>query len=146
MSNKGSRILWIDGLKGLLVVWIILFHYGIAFINSGYVGFATNYTEGELVERYFQNLPFSIFVNSSYPLYVFLFLIAFIPAYQFFKDQSEARITGYAKVRYFRLMIPTFTACFITFILHHAGLLMHVKVILGYSFICSFSISRIFAS
>ncbi len=128
MPRSEDRILWVDGLKGLLAVWIILFHYGIAFVNRGYVGFAANYAEGELYERFFQNFPFSIFVNSTFPLYVFMFLIAFIPAYQFFKDKSEARITEHAKVRYFRLMIPTFAACVITFILHHAGLLHHVRV------------------
>ena len=128
MPRSSDRILWVDGLKGLLAVWIILFHYGIAFINRGYIGFATNYADGALYEHYFRNFPFSIFVNSTFPLYVFMFLIAFIPAYQFFKDNSETRITEHAKVRYFRLMIPTFAACVITFILHHAGLLRHVSV------------------
>ncbi len=127
MTHNGDRVLWVDGLKGLLTIWIIVFHYSIAFINRGYVGFATNYAEGELVEQFCRNLPFSIFVNNSFPLYVFLFLIAFIPACQFFRDRSEARIRRQAKVRYFRLMIPTFIACVVTFLLHHAGLLMHVR-------------------
>ncbi len=29
MPRSSDRILWVDGLKGLLAVWIILFHYGI---------------------------------------------------------------------------------------------------------------------
>ncbi len=127
MAQNSERMLWVDGLKGLLTVWIILFHYSLAFINRGFIGFATNYAEEEFAVRYIQNLPVSIFVNSSFPLYVFLFLIAFIPAYQFFGDKSEARIMRHARARYFRLMIPTFLACCITFLLHHAGLLMHVE-------------------
>ncbi len=126
MSRGGDRVLWVDGLRGLLTIWIIIFHYSIAFINRGFVGFATNHAEGELAEVYYQNLPFSVFVNSSFPLYVFLLLIAFVPAYRFFGDRSEERIIRCAKGRYFRLMIPTFTACCAAFVLHHAGLLMHV--------------------
>lgn len=127
MSQTNTRIQWINGLKGILVVWIIIFHYSIAFINKGYIGFSTNYAEADQFDAYIQNLPFSLFINSSFPLYVFLFLIAYIPAYQFFSTGSEERIIRQAKIRYFRIMPPTFMAFVINFILHHAGLLRHAE-------------------
>ncbi len=127
MSQSSARIQWINGLKGILVVWIMIFHYAIAFINKGYIGFSTNYAEADQFDAYIQNLPGSLFINSSFPLYVFLFLIAYIPAYQFFSTGSEERILRQAKIRYFRIMPPTFIAFVINFILHHAGLLRHVE-------------------
>ena len=127
MGKKIDHIQWIDGLKGVLTIWILLFHYSIAFINRGYIGFATNYMEEEYLEQYCRNLPFSIFINSSFPLYVFMVLIAYIPTYYFFKLKSEESIIRQAKVRYFRLMIPTFISFVIAFILYHAGLLRHIS-------------------
>lgn len=127
MSQSNGRIQWINGLKGILVVWIMIFHYAIAFINKGYIGFSTNYAEADQFDAYIQNLPGSLLINSSFPLYVFLFLIAYIPAYQFFSTGSEERILRQAKIRYFRIMPPTFIAFVINFILHHAGLLRHIE-------------------
>jgi hypothetical protein len=57
----------------------MIFHYAIAFINKGYIGFSTNYAEADQFDAYIQNLPGSLFINSSFPLYVFLFQKTTIP-------------------------------------------------------------------
>ena len=127
LKTRSIRIDWIDGLRGIMTLWIIIYHYTVCFINKGFVGFGSNYSEEEALNAFTDNLPISLFTNSSFPLYVFLLLIAFIPAYKFFGDHAEESIIRQAKKRYFRLMIPTFTACVINFVFHHAGLLMHIK-------------------
>ena len=101
-----DRILWMEGLRGVLVIWIVLYHYIIAFINTGFIGYLSNYAKEEHVDVYVKNFPFSIFINSNYALYVFLVMIALIPAYKFFGDRSEDSIRRQAYTRYFRLMIP----------------------------------------
>lgn len=121
------RIQWIDGVRAILTIWILLFHYTLSFINTGYVGFGSNYSQEEAMNAFTAGLPLSLFTNSSFALYMFLVLIAFIPAYKFFGDHEEDSIRRQAKKRYLRLMIPTFSACVINFIFHHAGLLMHIR-------------------
>ena len=127
MSENKNRIEWIDGLRGLLTIWIMCFHYSIAFINKGFVGFASNYPQEEFLNIYISNLPFSIFINSSFPLYLLMVLIGFIPAYKYFKDHKEESIIRQAKKRYLRFMIPTFLSFTVCFIIYHAGLLLHFK-------------------
>lgn len=126
-AASGARIQWIDGVRAILTNWILLFHYTLSFINTGYVGFGSNYSQEKAMNAFTAGLPLSLFTNSSFALYMFLVLIAFIPAYKFFGDHEEDSIRRQAKKRYLRLMIPTFSACVINFIFHHAGLLMHIR-------------------
>lgn len=122
--NK-NRIGWIDGVRGILTLWVIIFHYCVGFINKGYIGFASSYPEEEFLTVFIDNLPISIFMNNSgFPVALFMLLIAFIPAYKFFGDHAEESIIRQAKKRYVRFMIPTFLSFIFCFIFYHAGIIM----------------------
>ena len=128
MSKNVKRIKWIDGIRGIMIVLIILGHYLLAFTSKdGYIGYGSNYSKEELLNAFIDNLPSSLIFNNSFYLYLVVLLIAFIPEYKFFKDQNEESIIRQAKKRYLRFMIPTFLAFVITFILYHAGLLFNVQ-------------------
>lgn len=127
MSENKARIEWVDGVRGILTIWIVVFHYYLAFVNKGYVGFETNYAKNEFMAAIFDNIPASIFLNSSnFPVGIFMLLVAFIPAHRFFGNQDEDSVVRQAKKRYTRFMIPTFLSFVVCFILYHAGLLMNV--------------------
>lgn len=129
MSKKVERIKWIDGIRGIMILLVMLGHYLLAFTSKdGYIGYGSNYSKEELLKAFFDNLPSSLLFNNSFPLYVIVLLIAFIPAYKFFKEQNEESILRQAKKRYLRFMIPTFLAFVINFILYRLGLLFNVKV------------------
>lgn len=129
MSKKVERIKWVDGIRGIMILLVMLGHYLLAFTSKdGYIGYGSNYSEEELLKAFFDNLPSSLLFNNSFPLYVIVLLIAFIPAYKFFKEQNEESILRQAKKRYLRFMIPTFLAFVINFILYRLGLLFNVKV------------------
>lgn len=129
MSKKVERIKWIDGIRGIMILLVMLGHYLLAFTSKdGYIGYGSNYSEEELLKAFFDNLPSSLLFNNSFPLYIIVLLIAFIPAYKFFKEQNEESILRQAKKRYLRFMIPTFLAFVINFILYRLGLLFNVKV------------------
>ena len=128
MSKKVERIKWIDGLRGIMILLVILGHYLLAFTSKdGYIGYASDYAKEEALNAFINNLPLSLITNNSFPLYVIVLLLALIPAYKFFKDQNEESIIRQAKKRYLRLMIPTFLAFVINYILYHAGLLFNVQ-------------------
>ena len=129
MSKKVERIKWVDGIRGIMILLVMLGHYLLAFTSKdGYIGYGSNYSEEELLKAFFDNLPSSLLFNNSFPLYVIVLLIAFIPAYKFFKEQNEESILRQAKKRYLRFMIPTFLAFVINFVLYRLGLLFNVKV------------------
>ena len=129
MSKKVERIKWVDGVRGIMILLVMLGHYLLAFTSKdGYIGYGSNYSEEELLKVFFDNLPSSLLFNNSFPLYVIVLLIAFIPAYKFFKEQNEESILRQAKKRYLRFMIPTFLAFVINFVLYRLGLLFNVKV------------------
>ena len=128
MSQKASRIKWIDGIRGIMILLVVIGHYFLAFTSKdGYIGYASNYSQEEALRAFIDNLPTSILFNSSFPLYVIIMLIAFIPAYKFFKDQSEESILRQVKKRYLRFMIPTFLAFIINYIFNIAGLWKHME-------------------
>ena len=128
MNKNVKRIKWIDGIRGIMILLVILGHYLLAFTSKdGYIGYGSNYSIEEQLKAFIDNLPLSLLFNNSFPLYVIVLLISFIPAYKYFKDQNDESIIRQAKKRYLRFMIPTFLAFVIAFILYHAGLLFYVQ-------------------
>lgn len=109
-----SRIYWIDGLKGLCSVWIVVFHYLLAFKPDGFVGWNCIPAEAEKTAYYFQYFPYSLLTNGPFILYTFFALIAFIPAYQYYCNHDKSRIQHQAKVRYFRLVPATLVLCLLS--------------------------------
>ena len=128
MNKNVKRIKWIDGIRGIMILLVILGHYLLAFTSKdGYIGYGSNYSIEEQLKAFINNLPLSLLFNNSFPLYVIVLLLSFIPAYKYFKDQNDESIIRQAKKRYLRFMIPTFLAFVIAFILYHAGLLFYVQ-------------------
>lgn len=113
MEQK-SRIYWIDGLKGLCSVWVVIFHYLLAFKPDGFIGWNCIPTESEKAAYYFEHFPYSLLTNGPFVLYTFLALIAFIPAYQYLCNRDKSKIQYQAKVRYFRLVPATLILCLLS--------------------------------
>lgn len=115
MASK-NRIYWIDGLKGLCSVWVVIFHYLLAFKPDGFIGWNCIPTEAEKTGYYFEHFPYSLLTNGPFILYTFFALIAFIPAYQYFCNHDKSKIQYQAKVRYFRLFPATLILCVLSFV------------------------------
>lgn len=115
--KKSARIESIDGLKGLSAVWVMVFHYLLAFAPFGAIGFGFGLTTPEARRQvYFDNFPFSLFTNTPFVLYVFFALIAFIPALRFWQKGDGAFLSKQMVTRYFRLMPATLASALLGFI------------------------------
>ena len=99
------RIDYIDGLKGLSAILVSLYHFMILGNFNGYVGYGTNYTNKEAIERIL-NYPLSSFItNNSVGLYIFFVLIAIFPIMSYRRKNSDGKVMGrYACKRYFQLL------------------------------------------
>lgn len=126
MAKK--HILYLDGLKGVLCCCIVLLHYQLAFFPESYIGFGANpaaYPATIVME----NLPFSLFSNSSFSLYVLFGIIAYLIARSFF--QAEDPMHGLrikAVKRYFRFCLPVFVITIIFYTLFVNGVLWYKEL------------------
>lgn len=116
-----EQLRYVDGLKGICGIWIILFHYLLAFAIFGYVGFECGVADVDKYDYYFQYFPYSIISNSSCALYIFFAIIAFLPAQHHFRNRDEGWIKRQAVVRYFRLMPPILLIAVLTYFVYTMG-------------------------
>ena len=70
MSKRVERIKWIDGIRGIMILFVMLGHYLLAFTSKdGYIGYASDYAKEEALNAFINNLPLSLITNNSFPLY-----------------------------------------------------------------------------
>ncbi len=117
MAKESGQLLYIDGLKSICGMWIILFHYLLAFAGFGFVGFSCGVAEADKYDYFFQYFPYSIISNSSCALHLFFAIIAFLPAMHFFQNNNREWIQRQALIRYFRLMPPVLLIVVVTYII-----------------------------
>lgn len=103
---KSTRIESVDGLKGLCGIWVVVFHYLLAYAAFGYIGWESGVAVADRAECYFRYFPYSILSNGSWPLYIFFAIIAFIPAFIFFQKETFDNLRRQVTIRYFRLFFP----------------------------------------
>ncbi len=119
-----KRIKYLDGIKLIACYLIMLAHYCMAYLPNGYIGYGSAYTEAEKVPAFIENLPQSLFTNTSLELYVFFALIAVIATVAFYQAKNPQNfLEKQAIKRYFRFLIPVACAILLTYGLNRANLL-----------------------
>lgn len=123
-----KHIPYIDALKGISGIWVTVFHYVLAFMPFGYVGWECGVADSDKSEFYFSSFPFSIFTNSSYPLYTFFAIVSFTLASVYFKSGNGEFIKKQAVKRYFRLMPPVLACTLICYAVAACGLMFNAQL------------------
>ncbi len=119
-----KRIDYFDGLKFILCYMVMLMHYVLAFLPSGFIGFGSEVAPEDQIRTVVDNLPFSLLINSSLVLYIFFALIAVIATIVFYSTKNQQKFLEKQCVkRYFRFVIPVAAAILLTYGLYRAGLL-----------------------
>lgn len=132
-----KRIGSIDGLKGLAALWILSFHFLLAFAPYGHVGFGSGIDRADALHCFMSYYPYSCLVQAPLALYLFFALIAYIPTLRYLKKGNEAFITKQAVTRYFRLVPATLAgavlgyAAFAFFGSYHVALVESLRPITG---------------
>lgn len=119
-----SRIKYLDGLKQITCYLVLLAHYLMAYLPSGYIGYGTIYAQEDKYSVLIDNLPFSLFTNTSLQIYVFFAIISFVVTIGFYcSKDSQGFLERQAIKRYFRFSIPVAGAILLTYSLNRAGFL-----------------------
>lgn len=123
-----KRLEWVDGIKALSAVFICIFHYVLAFFPQGFVGFKSGVPLEKEKEVFLEYFPWSVVSNASFPLYLFFGLIAFIPAYKCFKNNTVSHLKVQAIKRYFRFVFPVVACTLIAYAFWKMGICRNVEL------------------
>lgn len=122
-KSSGCRFVCLDGLKGIASVFVCFLHFLLVFNYNGYVGWmCADAAANDRYGYFFSHFPYSILTNYTFPLYVFMALISFIPALKFFQTKKTDFIIKQAVSRYFRFMPMVFAGCLISVLMYNCGL------------------------
>ena len=113
-----KRLNYVDGLKGWTAAIVCIIHFLLMFALDGFIGWKCLPEAAQNpFDYYFEWFPYSIIVNSSFPLYVFFALISFIVSYTFLKSKNEDKLKQKIVLRYFRFLPLVLSGCLAAYLL-----------------------------
>lgn len=108
-----ERLLYLDGLKGIAAIWVILHHFYL-------MTYTAIPTEWYIIE----DIPFvNIFFNGNFAVHLFLMISAFLMTMVIRKNDSVYLLQRTIVKRYFRLMVPISIIIIITCLLYSCNLI-----------------------
>lgn len=118
-----KRLDHIDGIKGLCAFFVGLAHFLLMFKLDGYVGWGClEEAAADPIRYYFAHFPYSILPNYHLPLYLFMGIISFIPAYKFWMSEGKTNFEKSVITRYFRFMPFTLVSCLLSVVFYKCSL------------------------
>jgi peptidoglycan/LPS O-acetylase OafA/YrhL len=115
------RILYLDGLRGVLAVIVFLHHFFYIYypeliFGGDYASFSTSGTFGAL--KMFALTPISILYNPGFAIHFFFLLSGYVQTQSFYLNGNAASIQRSVLKRYFRLALPTLVVVLLVFCAH----------------------------
>ncbi|MFB0844668.1 acyltransferase family protein [Paenibacillus oleatilyticus] len=117
MNNK---IDYLNGLRGISALVVVLFHYILAFypaLTRGNPSMVHN-----PIELLIQSSPLNILYAGKFAVYVFFVLSGFVLSSHYFNNRDNNKLISSIIKRYFRLEIPIFFTILLSYILMKLGL------------------------
>jgi len=115
-GNKiNERILYLEGLRGLSMVIIVLNHFAAAFYPA--IIFGEEARLHNTFELIIYRTPLNIFFSGIFALSIFYLLSGYFLSYKYFRFYREERLITSMVRRYLRLAIPTLVSILIAYTL-----------------------------
>jgi len=114
--NKiNERILYLEGLRGLSMVVIVLNHFAAAFYPA--IIFGEKASQHNAFELIIYKTPLNIFFSGILALSIFYLLSGYLLSYKYFRFHIEKHLISSMIRRYLRLAIPTLISILIAYTL-----------------------------
>jgi peptidoglycan/LPS O-acetylase OafA/YrhL len=116
-----SRIVYLDGLRGVLAVIVFLHHFFYAFypeviFGGDYQSFSNTGTFTGL--KLIGLSPINILFNPGFAIHFFFLLSGYVQTYQFYQTGDKSIIQRGLLKRYFRLALPTLSVVILVYCAH----------------------------
>ncbi len=105
MNLIKPKLQYLEGLRGLAAIIVVLHHYTYAFyptLNNGNI----QQSHIENIEVVFATTPLNVFYNGGFAVALFFVLSGYVLSFSYFKTKHINVILKNAAKRYFRLLIP----------------------------------------
>lgn len=125
-KKVSEKILYIEGLRGLAMVVVVLNHFAAAFYPA--IIFGEQAPMHIFFESFIYKTPLGIFFSGIFALSIFFLLSGYLLSYKFFKFNHEVPLISSMVKRYLRFMIPSLISILTAYILLKYNLLYNVSV------------------
>ena len=116
-----KRIVWMDGLKGLSCIFILLHHFIMGFYPAAYSGDYNLSHMRSQADVAFAQSPLAFFAIGDLWVSVFCMISGFVIAYQVFRMTQDGQLSKALLKRYPRLMLPVFFVSAFVFVMLQFG-------------------------
>ena len=127
MAKTVSKIVYLDGIRGVAALLVVFHHFLLAFY-SAYYTFDANASHLHGLEIKYGQSVLSVFSNGNYCVAVFFVLSGFVLSRKYFQTRVFEVVISGAQRRFLRLYIPIAATLIISFILMKAGLYFNAPV------------------
>lgn len=121
MINMAEKITYLDGLRGIAAVNVMIMHF---FIVLAPAMIYSNQTPSHLgnLELIFSSTPLGLIGAGNFSVCIFFVLSGYVLTQKYFRIRDKNLIISGAVRRYIRLLIPVLAAVILSFLLSSAGL------------------------
>lgn len=121
-----KRILWIDGMKGIACIGILIHHFFVGFLPATYYGAdAVSHLQTNFEETFSQS-PFSFILNGNFWVCIFCIVSAFLLSYKVMNNDKKEKVSTSILNRYFKLVLPLFIVSLIVYLLLSLNLFRNI--------------------
>lgn len=107
-AKDNQRIEWIEGVRGIACILIVIHHFLLAFYADSYYGKAVSGNWGDKFSIWWSQSPVSVMTNGNFWVCVFILISAFVLSLQIFQKDKFEEVQRIIFKRYFRMAIPIF--------------------------------------
>lgn len=110
------RYRYLDGLRGLAALIVVVDHFAISFFPAA-VDIDAPAHHAAAIESLIESTPLHLLVAGNFSVCIFFVLSGFVLSARFFKTKQRSVVVAYAIKRYWRLAVPVITSVMLAFLL-----------------------------
>jgi peptidoglycan/LPS O-acetylase OafA/YrhL len=117
-ASASSRLLALEGLRGIAAIVVVIYHAILIFYMTSQYGTSTNgsYVQHLGFEDNLYGNPLQVFLSGGFAVSIFFVLSGFVLTVGYLKTKDVSIIHKLATKRYIRLMLPALASILLTYI------------------------------
>jgi peptidoglycan/LPS O-acetylase OafA/YrhL len=124
-----NKLAYIEGVRGLAAIIVVLHHYILAFYPAMSSGMESQiHNQTSYFEEVMAQSPLNILYNGSFAVCIFFILSGFVLSNNYHQHNNPRILVEYTIKRYFRLLIPVAGSVIIAYVFVNLGFMNHTDL------------------